>query len=565
MSQPRLVVVPLDDRMVNYECLNLLGTAAGYKVVLPPKEWLGTPWRSGQMALLGSWLQQVAPTATGLIVALDTLGYGGLINSRRSSDSAATVLGRLELLRQIKAQQPQLTILGYTVLMRMSRGNTSEEEKPYWGTYGANIFRLSVLEDRAAMGVGTAAEQAEAAHLRAELPEEVVGDYKNGRLRNHTINRTMIHWAADGIFDYLIVPQDDTVAYGWNIAEARALRHLVNQRGLQQRVSIYPGTDEIDMILLARHLLQQTGLRLTFWPRYSSVRHGQIITDYEDRPMEEVIKAQLEPLAGVLANRAEEADILLYVNAPAEVQGNGPDQYPLLLPDEALAALPPAAQAAIAHYRQQPHIGQTLRELHTPQRNLLEFARSLAREVAAGRSCAVVDVAYVNAGDKLLGDLLCQLVEVAQLAGYGGWNTAGNTLGGVLAQAVVRHVQKVRGATAVSLIAHLQSLYLRFVEDYLYMAHLRSQLMLEELPLLGKAPTLGHLGEAEAAVTAMLHQRLGTAAARLAAAHFMGRQLVAGTNGVATAVSLHTLAIDQLWLPWGRLFDLALTFKATWQ
>lgn len=549
--------------MVNYECLSLLGAAAGYEVLLPPKEWLGTPWRVGHMDKLGNWLQQVAPTVHGLIVAIDTLGYGGLVNSRRSPDSAATVLARLELLRQIKTKQPHLALLGYNILMRMSRGNSSEEEKAYWGTYGAQIFRLSVLEDKASMGVGTAAEQAEMAQLRTELPQEVVGDYKNGRLRNHTINRTMIQWAEAGIFDYLIIPQDDTVAYGWNIAEARALRHLVNQRGLQQRVSIYPGTDEIDMILLARHVLQQTGVRLTFWPRYSSVRHGQVITDYEDRPMEEVIKAHLEPLGGVLANRADEADILLYVNAPAEVQGNGPDQYALLLPDEAVAALTPAAQAAIQQYRQQPHIGQTLRELHTPQRNLLEFARSLAMEVAAGKSCAVVDVAYVNAGDKLLGDLLCQLVDIAQLSAYGGWNTAGNTLGTVLAQAVIRQVQKVRGATAVSIAAHLQFLFLRLVEDYLYMAHLRSQIMLEELPLLGKTPTLGHLAEAETAVVALLHQRLGAMAAQLAEAHFVGRRVVAGADDALTAVALQTLTIDQLWLPWGRLFDLALTLAAS--
>ncbi len=181
-------------------------------------------------------------------------------------------------------------------------------------------------------------------------------------------------------------------------------------------------------------------------------------------------------------------------------------------------------------------------------------------EVAAGKSCAVVDVAYVNAADKLLGDLLCQLVPLAQLAAYGGWNTAGNTLGTVLAQAAIRHVQRLRGATAVSVAAHLQFLYLRFVEDYLYMSQLRSQLMLELLPQLGCAPTLGYLGEAEAEVVRLLHVRLAEAADRLAADHFLGQRVEAGE----TAVSLQTLAVDKVWLPWGRLFDLALTFKALW-
>ena len=89
MPQPTIAVIPLDDRAVNYECLALLGQAAGCQMLLPPKAWLGTPWRTGQMDRLGAWLHDVAPTADALIVALDTLGYGGLVDSRRSTASLA--------------------------------------------------------------------------------------------------------------------------------------------------------------------------------------------------------------------------------------------------------------------------------------------------------------------------------------------------------------------------------------------------------------------------------------------------------------------------------------------
>ncbi|MBK8800108.1 MAG: DUF4127 family protein [Anaerolineales bacterium] len=34
-----------------------------------------------------------------------------------------------------------------------------------------------------------------------------------------------------------------------------------------------------------------------------------------------------------------------------------------------------------------------------------------------------------------------------QLAAYGGWNTAGNTLGCVLSHAVIRHLQRQQGAS----------------------------------------------------------------------------------------------------------------------
>ena len=39
---------------------------------------------------------------------------------------------RLHVLRDLKTRYPSLTLLAYNVLMRISRSNNSEEEKPYW-------------------------------------------------------------------------------------------------------------------------------------------------------------------------------------------------------------------------------------------------------------------------------------------------------------------------------------------------------------------------------------------------------------------------------------------------
>lgn len=565
MSRPAVAAIPLDDRAVNYECLALLGQAAGFTMLLPPKEWLGTPWRVGHMARLGRWLREVAGPeqdrpADALIVAVDTLAYGGLVNSRRSSDSLDRVLARLELLRELKQQRPELAILAYSVLMRITRGNQAEEEKAYWATYGARTFRLSVLEDRIAMAVATAAEEAELARLRQEVPAEVVADYREGRARNHAVNRAMIGWTGEGLFDYLIIPQDDTVDYGWNIAEARALRRLVQELGLADRVSIYPGTDETDMLLLARYAAGRAGFRPRAWLRYSGSGADQVVTAYEDRPMTEMVKAHLGPLGGVVVESAQEADILLYLNAPAEVQGNGPDQYALALREGDLAALPEPARRAVLDYRAQPHIADTLREMHTVRRDLPEFVRSLALALEAGHSCAVVDVAYVNAGDAALGDLLAgsarsgAAVEIGRLAAYGGWNTAGNTLGSALAQAVIRHLQRLHGADADALAAHLRLLFLRLVEDYLFMGRLRTQLMLEQLPLLGAAPTLSNLGQHAGPARALVEDRLRSAAGTLSAGKFAGRVLTAGD----TSLAIRSLDIANVVLPWQRLFDITM-------
>ncbi len=552
MSERTIALLPLDDRAVNYECLTLLGQAAGLTVLLPPKEWLGTPWRAGQMAQLAGWLAGAAAQADVLIVAIDTLGFGGMVNARRSADSLATVLERLDLLRQFKQRRPDLTILAYSVLMRVNRDNHAEEEKAYWADYGARLFRLSVLEDRQAMAVATAAEEVELARLAGDLPTDVVADYRGGRARNHAVNRAMIEWTAEGVFDYLIVPQDDTVDYGWNIAEARALRRLVQQLGLAGRVSIYPGADETGMLLLARYAAQQAAFQPRVWLRFSGA--DQALTAYEDRPMAELVKAHLGPLGGVLAGSPESADLLLYINAPAEVQGNGPDQYALLLSDQLIAALPEPARQAVLAYRRQPQIAATLRELYTARRNLPEFVRSLAQDVAAGRVCAVVDVAFVNAGDAAMGDLLMAEVELSQLAAYAGWNTAGNSLGSALAQAVIRRIQQRQGASVDALAGHVRLLFLRLVEDLLFMGHLRSRLMLEELPLLGAPATLAHLGPLAEPVRQLAQTQLAAAACQLSDRCFAGRAVSAGNARLA----IGSLGVAGVALPWQRLFDITL-------
>lgn len=557
MSKPVVPILPLDDRSVNYECLQMLGEAAGFAVRLPPKSWLGTPWRIGDMPRLHDWLLEQAPHADALIVAVDTLAYGGLVNSRRSTDSTETVLARLDCLRKIKQAQPQTTLLAFNVLMRITRGNDAEEEKAYWADYGARIFRLSYLEDRAAMAVGTAAEAEEIAALRREIPPELVEDFLTGRARNHAVNRTMIDWAAAGVFDYLIIPQDDTVDYGWNIAESRRLRRYVSAIGAAERVSIYPGTDETAMLLLARYAAQRARFTPRVRLRYSGSTSAQVITAYEDRPMTEMVKAHLGPLVGIVSN-APDADIVLYINAPAEVQGNGPEQWALALSDAQTAELPAASQSALATYRQHSNGATTLREMFTVRRDLPEFVRSLSAEVEAGQTCAVVDVAFVNAGDLALGELLEQMPMLSQLAAYGGWNTAGNTLGCVLAHAVIRHLQKLHGATSEALAAHVRFLFLRLVEDDLFMARLRSQIAVEELPALGLPITLGSVGEHAEIVRAIVERKVHAAALKLAQERFIGQRVQAGD----TAIVLESLTLTDIDLPWGRLFDLTMDIEA---
>lgn len=63
------------------------------------------------------------------------------------------------------------------------------------------------------------------------------------------------------------------------------------------------------------------------WKVDHSMNTWQPITRYEDRPIHELLKAHLAPLNGVVAASPESANLLLFVNAPSQAQGEGMYQW----------------------------------------------------------------------------------------------------------------------------------------------------------------------------------------------------------------------------------------------
>jgi hypothetical protein len=545
-----VAVLPMDDRPVNYDYPRYLARAAGLEIQLPPREWLGNPWRASRHSDLVAWLVQAAPQADAVVVAIDTLAYGGLIPSRVSSESTEAVLARLIVLRQIKADCPRLKILGSSVVMRINRSNSCEEEKPYCATYGSRLFRLSFLEHKAELGDSTADEIVLRNLLRAEIPDEVCADYRLGRARNHAVNRAMLDWVAEGVFDYLILPQDDTADFGWNVAEARSLQSYIRARRLTERAITYPGADEIGCLLLARYVCQQAGFKPRIWPHYSSVSASSVITAYEDRPIDELLKAHLAPLGGMVADSPQEADLTLFVNAPVKVQGNGDSQWLILQGIDAVRSrMPLEFHPWLEKFFDTEGFRATRREMQSPSHNPEEFVRAVLAALASGRPVALADVAYVNAADFILGELLRQHPAVAELTAYGGWNTAGNTLGTVLAQAVIRVVGLRAQTTREQAAAQLEFLFLRFLDDDLYQAHERTRCMVEDLPAGGIAPTMERLPDDKAAaIEEKVRTNLSQAATSL-------RDIFVASGLV------REVHVSRIHLPWQRLFEVGFDVK----
>jgi hypothetical protein len=214
--------------------------------------------------------------------------------------------------------------------------------------------------------------------------------------------------------------------------------------GLQDRVPIYPGADEV-LHTACAHAVQRLSGRPPLRVALSAMRSeslAALVPRYEDRPLAESVPSQVAAAGASLVDDASQADIVLALYTQGTVQGDWALQQPL------------------------------------PQREPVDasWLESLAAHQRAGRAVAVADLAFANGGDPWFVHALASRLELRSLAAYAGWNTAGNTLGSTLAQALVAHGQ-LDGP------AHRHNLALRLAEDVLWQAELRQVVRLGGLTL----------------------------------------------------------------------------------
>ena len=87
-----------------------------FNIVRP--ETLGNKKLPADLDKLASFLRKECKDADGLILSVDTLLYGGLIPSRIHHETKETLLSRMELIREIRKENPNMLIYAFQVIMR---------------------------------------------------------------------------------------------------------------------------------------------------------------------------------------------------------------------------------------------------------------------------------------------------------------------------------------------------------------------------------------------------------------------------------------------------------------
>lgn len=491
----RIALLPLDERPVNVDLPRDVAAVAGVVVDVPPREILPDYRTPGDTGRLAEWLRTRADdrATTDLVVSLDLLLYGGLIASRTSADGTSAVLARLELLRELHAARPELRILAVGLVMRASDSYSSTEEPDYWADYGRDLHRLS--GDLHRRFVDEAAPIPE--HV---VPEGVLGDFTGRRLRNHIVNLASLALFQEGVLDVLAITADDTAAFAGGSAEQLWLQHWLRFLPSGGGVLMYPGADEVGAALVARALTGRSAPAPTIRVVCPEPGGLERVPPFENRPLAESVQRQLRA-AGARAVDDDAADVVLVVHAP--------DPSGLNL---AFAPAPDGDSAPV-------------------QRTAEEVRAALAE----GHRVALADVRFPNGADPALVESLLADRSIDRLVAFGGWNTAGNTLGGVIATALA----VVVGTRAGSLdpVAVRRALLVRVLDDWGYQSVVRPEESARLFPDRRPLTDVDALAAAESVIGDRLHQLLRD-------------RLHGDDHALAAAV-----------LPWRRSFEVGLTLR----
>ncbi|XWX03958.1 DUF4127 family protein [Aggregatilineales bacterium SYSU G02658] len=495
-----VALIPLDERPVNTRYPRMIADIAGVALRLPPPELMPDLRQPGDPDGLFAWLADVSAQVDQRIISAETLLYGGLIASRITDEGAMDVIQRASRLLTL----PPLPTTVFNLIMRIPDADDAIEEPVYWAQYGRRLHRLSQLIHR--QDAGEPVDDALQA-LAATIPQEILYDFARRRLRNHSVNLTLLHLLADNKLDLLVISSDDTSVYGMGTQEKGWLTTWARRLHLsEERLLMYPGADEVGCVLLMRAVL--AGRRPTFYVHYAIPEDFERVAPYEDSPIHVTVERQIHALGGQVTLDREMADFIVAVNTPSRIG----QEY----------------DAELEHFASE----------HARRAPFLEvFVQRVRSWVEAGRRVIVCDVAYPNGSDPdLIAGLLSE-VDLTRLAAYGAWNTAGNTIGVALAQGVAASL----AATPAAHEAQQRFLLHRFVEDWGYQHVVRQQVRDALERETGRRDTTP---ENEAATVARIHAALNDLLPRLG-------PLAAGWR------------IAQVRLPWHRTFEVDFDLERT--
>ena len=254
---------------------------------------------------------------------------------------------------------------------------------------------------------------------------------------NIATTELLLHGVESGNFDYLLIGRDDTAPYSQAHKEARKMDILVRELP-KEKIRFFSGADQLGLILLSRAASRVSYEIPMVYIDFAEGKGGATIPTYGDDPIAFSAAEHIHAAGGWPTAKLTRADLVLAVNTP--------------LDGVTLEASNPKNTGEITKQTE-------------------EFVADVKGYLKQGKAVAVADIAYGNGADNALVKELFKENLAEKLAAYGGWNTAGNTLGFALGQGLL--AKSMDAADRQSLLT------VRYLDDWAYQANVRNKTYVE--------------------------------------------------------------------------------------
>lgn len=429
----KIIFIPHDNRPISDKQTADVVRKLGYDVVVPPDEILGNREDLGHPDELWQWLDENAKDAKAAVVSSDSMLYGSLVGSRKHEYSEQEILERADRFTTFRKENPKLPLYVFGSIMRTPRtGEASGHEEPgYYRNYGADIFRYTVLRDKAEVEGLSRRERKESDFLEKLIPKKSLADWMGRRAKNFKANEHLIDLTKKNDFSYFVLGRDDNAPYSQTHLESRHLAAYGKELG-KTRYQAMAGIDEAGMLLLTRAVNDIEREVPFVYVRYNWGQGPNTVPSYSDEPIKVSIADAIAVAGGMAVDAPEKADLVLTVNTN------------------------PNGKTYEANDRANNG---------TPREGTKYFADIVEEYVGKGYPVGVADVAYANGADNAVMEELKNRGLLFKLRAYAGWNTATNSTGFVLGSGML--AKRMKDAAVDDL------LLTRYLDDWGYQANVR--------------------------------------------------------------------------------------------
>lgn len=425
-----ILYVPQDNRPVDFAYTVSTAEDAGYTVITPPDRYLSGSNFQGSPDKLMEWVEENAGKADAMVLSVDSLVYGGLVDSRKHNLSMDTLLARLEKVENLHSKFNKVPIYAFSTVMRSPWAGGKGVEPDYYLKAGSDIYELASLQAKMDEEGLTPQERNDWFSIMRRVPAEYLQDWFSRRKKNMAINYRLINDARKGIFTYYSLGHDDNSVRTQSSLESKYLE----QAGAdipKTSFGSFPGADQLGLLLITRANNDFNNYHPKVTVIYPLGGGEKTVPSYDGQAIGKTIAAHIEAIGGTITDK-EKPDLLLAVNTPLTTstrESGNFENFPIMLD------------------------------------STRTFLTQIEKAIAQNIPVSLVDMAFSNGSDNTLIYGLYQDKMMYQLAAYNGWNTASNSVGYGISQGLL--------ARYMTPDAHQRMLTTQYLDNWAYQANVR--------------------------------------------------------------------------------------------